>query len=362
MREQNPPYPLNCLYLYLADQCNLACGHCWISPGFSPTRRDGIPIGPLRQTILDARALGLQSVKLTGGEPLLYRDITELLRFLAAAGIAVIIETNGTLLDNGILETLRSCNVSGISVSLDACTPEVHDGLRGVKGSFQRTIAGLGRLSEYGFDFQIIMTLHRKNRAELPGLISLSRELGAGSLKINPLMPCGRGKEVFQEEQNLACGELIQLYRMTEEEWPSDGDLEIIFDLPVALRSIGDIKRRGIVECRIMNILGVLANGDFSVCGIGQTSGALRMGNIQHDSVVDVWHDNPILTDLRHDLPGRLKGICGRCLFRFQCLGSCRANAYSMHQDLFAPFFLCQEADEAGLFPKSRTADRKGCP
>ena len=355
MREQNPPYPLNCLYLYLADQCNLACGHCWISPGFSQTRKEGIPIDHLKRTILEAGTLGLRSVKLTGGEPLLYREIAELLHFLAAAGIAVIVETNGTLLDNGILETLKFCNISGISVSLDACIPEVHDGLRGVKGSFQRPLSGLRRLSEYGFDFQIIMTLQRTNRAELPGMISLCKELGAGSLKINPLMPCGRGKEVFKRKQNLAFGELIQLYRMTEEEWSSERDLEIIFDLPVALRSIRDIKRRGIVECRIMNILGILANGDFSICGIGQTSDALRMGNIQRDSVVDVWHDNPLLADLRRDLPQRLKGICGRCLFRFQCLGSCRANAYAMDQDLFAPFFLCQEADEAGLFPESRT-------
>lgn len=352
MREQNPP--LNCLYLYLADQCNLACGHCWISPGFSQARKEGIPIGHLTRTIGEATALGLQSVKLTGGEPLLYRDISELLAFLASAGVAVIIETNGTLLDNGILETLKSCKVSGISVSLDACTPAVHDGLRGVKGSFQRTLAGLRRLSEFGFDFQVIMTLHRRNRAELPGLISLCRELGAGSLKINPLMPCGRGKEVFQEEQNLPFGELLQLYRRTEEEWLSDGDPEIIFDLPVALRSISDIRRRGIVECRILNILGILANGDFSVCGIGQTSDALRMGNILRDSVVAVWRDDPILAELRRDLPGRLKGICGRCLFRFQCLGSCRANAYAMEQDLFAPFFLCQEAAAAGLFPASR--------
>ena len=55
---------------------------------------------------------------------------------------------------------------------------------------------------------------------------------------------------------------------------------DVIFDLPVALRSIEDIKRRGIVECKIMNILGILANGDFSICGIGQIIDELRMGNL----------------------------------------------------------------------------------
>ncbi len=356
MREQSPHYQLSSLYLYLADQCNLSCRHCWISPGFSQDQKDGISIEYLKQTISEAKGLGLQSVKLTGGEPLLYRDIYALLEFLAAEKIKILIETNGTLLNNNILEKLKSCEMELISVSLDASTPEVHDEIRGIKGSFDRTIAGLSMLSEYGFKFQIIMTLHRKNFMEIPGLISLCKDLGAGSLKINPLLPCGRGKEVFRDRQNLDLGELVQIYRMVEREWSLNTDLDIIFDLPVALRSITDIKRRGIIECRILNILGILANGDFSICGIGQTIDELRMGNIYQDSIKDVWKENLILVDLRQGLPGRLKGICGRCIFRFQCLGSCRANAYAMTKDLFAPYFICEESYESGLFPDSRVS------
>ncbi|HJX33973.1 MAG TPA: SPASM domain-containing protein, partial [Desulfatiglandales bacterium] len=226
--------------------------------------------------------------------------------------------------------------------------------IRGVTGSFDRTIAGLRMLSEYGFNFQIIMTLHRNNCMEIPGLISLCKDLGASSLKINPLMPCGRGEEVFKDKQNLDTRELIELYQKVDREWSINRDIDIIFDLPVALRSITDIKRRGIIECRILNILGILANGDFSICGIGQTMDDLRMGNLYRDSIKDVWRDNLILVDLRQGLPGRLKGICGRCIFRFQCLGSCRANAYAMTRDLFAPYFLCEESYESGLFPDSR--------
>src|SRR4030042_3395527 len=240
MREQSPHYQLSSLYLYLVDQCNLSCRHCWISPGFSQDQKDGISIEYLKRTISEAKGLGLQSVKLTGGEPLLYRDISALLEFLAAEKINILIETNGTLLNNNILEKLKSCEIELISVSLDAVTPEVHDKIRGEKGSLDRTIAGLRMLSEYGFKFQIIMTLHRKNFMEIPGLISLCKDLGAGSLKINPLLPCGRGKEVFRDRQNLDPGELIQLYRMVDREWSLDMDLDIIFDLPIALRSITD--------------------------------------------------------------------------------------------------------------------------
>ena len=354
MNEQNPRYPLNWLYLYLVDQCNLSCRHCWISPHIGRDLNDGVPVEILKKMIAEAGTLGLQGVKLTGGEPLLYRDIRPLFEFLAAEGIHVIVETNGTLLNRDLLATLRLCRTDQISVSLDAGRAEVHDELRGVKGCFDRTVTGLRLLAENGLGFQVIMTLYRRNLGEIPGLISLCRKVGAGSLKINPMLPCGKGRDRFRDNANLDPAELIRLYRTVEREWSSRKELEIIFDLPAAFRSIQDITARGIIECRILNILGILANGDISICGIGQTTEELRMGNIRRHSIREVWENDPILADLRAGLPGRLQGICGRCLFRFQCLGSCRANAYAADRDLFAPYFLCREAHEAGLFPLSR--------
>ncbi len=351
---ENPSYPLTSLYLYLSDQCNLSCHHCWISPSFSQSPTNGVPLAYLKQAIIDAKSIGLQTVKLTGGEPLLYRDIDALLTFLASEDIVVIIETNGTLFNRSILESLRSCDVDQISVSLDAATAEIHDEIRGIKGSFDRTLEGLRLLSEYEFRFQMIMTLQRKNSQEIQGLVSLAKELGAGSLKINHLVPCGRGKRAFRNRENLSPDELIHLYQVVEKERSSHGNLDVIFDLPVALRSIEDIKRRGIIECKIMNILGILASGDFSICGIGQTVDELRMGNLYQDSIIDIWQSSRIIRDLREALPRQLKGICGDCLFKFQCLGACRANAYALNKDLYASYFLCQESCDSGLFPASR--------
>lgn len=351
---ENPSYPLTSLYLYLSDQCNLSCQHCWISPSFSQTPTNGVPLAYLKQVIIDAKSIGLQSVKLTGGEPFLYKDINALLTFLASEDIAVIIETNGILFNRPLLESLRSCDVDQISVSLDGATAEIHDEIRGVKGCFDRTLDGLGLVSEYGFRFQIIMTLQRKNSQEIQGLISLSKELGAGSLKINHLVPCGRGKRVFRNKENLSPDELVHLYQVVEKERSSHGNLDVIFDIPVALRSIEDIKKGGIIECNILNILGILASGDFSICGIGQTVDELRMGNLYQDSIIDIWQNAGILRDLRESLPRQLKGICGDCLFKFQCLGGCRANAYALNKDLYASYFLCQESYDLGLFPTSR--------
>jgi MoaA/NifB/PqqE/SkfB family radical SAM enzyme len=61
-----------------------------------------------------------------------------------------------------------------------------------------------------------------------------------------------------------------------------------------------------------------------------------------------------VIKGLRASLPHRLGGICQHCIFKFQCLGACRANAYAMTGDLYSPYFLCQELYESGRFPHSR--------
>jgi len=354
MPTKEPTFELSSLYIYQTDSCNLCCSHCWISPKFSQGKQHGLPLGSLKTAVSEAKSLGLQSVKITGGEPLLYRELPSFLSFLDAEGLTVYIETNGTLMDGDIISHFKSSKVQQVSVSVDAASEKIHDEIRGVKGSFSRTLQGLRLLSESGVNFQIMMTLQRRNRKEIPGVIRLSDELGAGSLKINHLIPTGRGKKAFLRGDNLGLEELVRLYHVVEEKCPTPENLEIIFDLPLAFRSIDAIKRGGTRECQILNILGVLANGDFSICGIGETVPELRMGNINRDSVCSVWNNNPILMDLRQSLPSKLKGICHDCIFKFQCLGGCRANAYALNADLYAPYFLCQKLFDVGQFPSSR--------
>jgi SynChlorMet cassette radical SAM/SPASM protein ScmF len=355
-------YPLNSLFLYLTDRCNLRCSHCWISPQFSDQHQDGIPIEPLKKAIRDAKNIGLQSVKLTGGEPLLYREFDELLYFLAAEALSVNMETNGTLIDKERLAVFKKTGISQISVSFDAGSADIHDAIRGVNGCFDRGVEGLEFLSDSGINLQVIMTLQHKNRAEIPAVMELCKKYKISSLKINHLLPAGRAKNNFERGENLELEELQTLYGRVAERRGAFRDLDIFFDLPVAFRTIDDITRSGACECAVLNILGILSNGDISICGIGQAYQELRMGNITRDSIPDVWRRHRILKDLRRSLPANLEGICRDCIFKFQCLGACRANAYAVNRNLYAPYFLCQRLSDANGFPASRRINTGSCP
>jgi SynChlorMet cassette radical SAM/SPASM protein ScmF len=353
------PYTLTSLFLYLTDRCNLRCAHCWISPRYSSKKDAGIPLAPLKKIVQEAKTIGLNTVKLTGGEPLLYRDIDELLLFLKDEAIGISIETNGTRIDERIARLFKESGVNQVSVSLDAASKEIHDRLRGSSGAFEKTVRGIRLLTDNDINVQIIMVLQRQNRDEIPDMLKLCDALKASSLKINHLLPFGRATEAFKRGENLDLDELTRRYQWVKEHQGAFSDLNIIFDLPVAFRTLDEIKQEGICECRIHNMLGVLANGDFCICGIGQTAPELRIGNIRTHSIRAVWNKSPILDELRDSLPLKLTGICGDCIFKFQCLGCCRANAYAVSGNLYAPYFLCQTLYDENRFPESRCLNQE---
>jgi radical SAM protein with 4Fe4S-binding SPASM domain len=106
--------------------------------------------------------------------------------------------------------------------------------------------------------------------------------------------------------------------------------------------------------CAVLNILGVLSDGTYALCGIGTTVPELVFGHAAKDALSDIWKNAPVLTELREGLPHRFEGICGKCVMKGICLGSCVAQNYYRDKNLWAGFWYCEEANARGLFPESR--------
>ena len=116
----------------------------------------------------------------------------------------------------------------------------------------------------------------------------------------------------------------------------------------------------GCSTCGILRVLGVLSDGSYSLCGIGETVPELVFGHASRDALEEVWHNNSMLGELREGLPRRLKGICGECVMKGICEGHCLAQNYRLSRDFWSPFWFCEEADKEGLFPAARRQPRTG--
>jgi len=347
------------IYFYLTEGCNLRCRHCWIEPKFeagSP-RHACLDVDLFRSIIGQAKPLGLSAVKLTGGEPLLHPGIESVLEIVREENLQLTMETNGTLCNPGLARAMASCREPFVAVSLDGADAETHEWVRGVPRCFDAAVAGIRHLAEAGIRPQVIMTVMRCNVAQLEKVVRLAEVLGAGSVKFNIVQPTSRGLKMHRSGETLSVEELVELGERVENELSAGTRLHLFFSHPIAFRPLGRMFGRdstGCGVCGIHRILGVLADGSYSLCGIGTTVPELVFGHAGLDPLSGVWRENAVLKDIREGLPGRLHGICGDCVMRDICLGSCIAQNYVSSRELWAPFWYCEEAQRAGLFPSSR--------
>jgi len=352
-------YPLGSLYFYLTEGCNLACRHCWIAPRFQSAENvyPSLPFDMLQDVVRQGKALGMGSVKLTGGEPLLHPDILRIIHFLREENLGVTVETNGVLCTPELAAEIAQCRGRFVSVSLDGADAETNEWVRGVKGSFEAAVQGIKNLVAAGIRPQVILTVMQKNRHQVEAIVRLAESLGAGSVKYNVMMPCARGEDMHQRGEALSMEDLVALAQWVENDLAPRSSIRLVFHHPSAFRPLGKLygdSRDGCSRCGIFNILGVLSDGSYALCGIGAQVPELVFGHASRDRLEDVWRDNPVLREIREGLPWKMEGICGECMMKSVCLGSCVAQNYYSSKNLFAPFWYCDEAHKRGLFPVSR--------
>lgn len=353
------PYPLNQIYFYLTEGCNLRCRHCWINPKYQSAENawPSLDFDLFRHIVGQAKPLGLKGVKLTGGEPLLHPEISRILEYLRSEELGVTIESNGVLCTPEIADEIAKSKNPFISVSLDGADAETHEWVRGVAGSFEGALNGIRNLVEAGLKPQIIMSLMRRNREQMGAVVRLAESLGTGSVKFNIVQPTERGELMQGAGETLTIPELAELGVWVENTLSRETTLRLFFSHPHAFKPLSSMygeTGNGCGICRILNIIGVLSDGTYAMCGIGEAVPELVYGHAKKDKLAEIWSNAPVLLELRAGLPDKLEGICGDCLMKKICLGSCIAQNYYRSKHLWAPFWYCEEARATGVFPESR--------
>lgn len=194
------------LMLHLTGRCNLECRHCYMNG--SPRRRERLPFEWIEQALRAAPELGIGSLFLTGGEPLLYRRFPELARIAAGvAGLSTTVCTNATVVrprDADLLAGLRF----KVHVSIDG-NQTYHDGFRGVPGAFARAERGVKLMVKAGAPVTIVTTISQENLDQFEQIAAWARAAGARALLVQPLLDLGRGSSM--RDQQLSAGQLNRL-------------------------------------------------------------------------------------------------------------------------------------------------------
>lgn len=350
---------LRTIYFYLSDGCNLACRHCWIAPTYNIDGQSfrSLELDLFRSIIKQAEPLGLDTVKLTGGEPLLHPQIHEIIEIVNREDLRLNVETNGVLCTPELAEAISRGRDAFISISLDGAKAETHEWIRGVPGCFDKALRGLSNLVKVGLKPQLIMCLMKRNKDQIKDLVNLAETFGAGSVKFSIVSPTARGETLHKQGETLPIEDLVAIGFWLEHTLSGSTCLKIFPGHPLAFRPLkklfGDYED-GCGICGIKGVLGVLADGSYALCGIGETVPELVFGHAATDKLADIWSKTPLLQEIRKGLPDRLEGICSNCIMKWFCQGHCIAQNYYTNKNIWSPFWYCAEAQKAGIFPKNR--------
>src|SRR4051794_33940919 len=207
----------------LTYRCNLACEHCYLDAGGAHlvntenfADRSELATEDCFRVIDEIAAFAPECVTiLTGGEPLLRRDILAIVQRAAERGLWVVVGTNGVRITENVARLLAEAGARGLSLSLDALDPDCHDRFRKVRGAWRNTVEGAEILNRTGLPFIVQTTAGSHNLGELDAIADFAHDrLGARVWNLYFLVPTGRGQFVSDISAAQYDEVLAALYRI----------------------------------------------------------------------------------------------------------------------------------------------------
>lgn len=317
----------------LTRRCNLECAHCYIAAGPSENAEGELSTDECLRIAAEILAVNPAPLFiLSGGEPLLRDDLETIAQFATSRGATVVVGTNGTLLTDERIRSLKAAGVTGVAVSVDSIEPKHHDNFRRGHGAFHATAAAIARLREQRLDFIVQTTITKGNRSELARLVEWSAEQGAVSFNAYFLVPTGRGarlSDLSAQDYESVLAELVvhhqrHLGRMMVRSKCAPHFMRHVHAAAPDSPLLGYETRCpcGTQYCRIT------PDGKLTPCPYIPTSA----GDLRQASFEQVWRESTLFQEIRGN---KLGGRCGSCEYRALC-GGCRARAFATTGDVLA--------------------------
>jgi radical SAM protein with 4Fe4S-binding SPASM domain len=273
-----------------------------------------------------AMEFGKALLVFSGGEPLMRRDIFDLLTRAKCAGLRTALATNGKLLCKDDVARLKASGVGRVSISLDSSDEISHDNARGAKGSFKASIAGASMLKDAAVPFQINFTVTGKNADEIQPIAKFAATLGATAVHYFVLVPVGCGRELTDGEA-LGAEDVERALIAIRDVAGAMPYIEVRPTCaPQYKRIAPDFKGGGCMAGT--GAFFISAEGDIYPCGYLP----VKAGSLREGSVGSIWRGSEVFRVLRRN---ELGGGCAECESKDACRG-CRARAYSATGDMMS--------------------------
>ena len=353
----------------LIRRCNLACRHCY-SVSADVDFAGELSTAEVFGVMDDLRAFGVPVLILSGGEPLLRKDIFDIAARAKSQGFYVALSTNGTLVDPAMAERIAKAEFNYVGISLDG-RPQTHDKFRRRDGAFAHSIEALRLCRDRGVKVGVRFTLTEGNAPDLAWLLDLCDEERIDKFYLSHLNYAGRGNVNRKEDAFLATTRRA---------------MDLLFERCLASFERGDAKEfvtgnndadgvyflqwaQGRFPERVAQLRAKLAQWGGNSSGVNVANidnlGNVHpdtywwdysLGNVRERPFSEIWRDtsDPIMAGLKAS-PRAIKGRCGACRYFDICGGNTRVRARELTGDPWQEDPACYlDDEEIGVAPGGR--------
>lgn len=339
---------LDQITLYVTDKCNLSCLHCWMDAQPTGAMMD-IPLDRLLSFIDQGILLGLKRISIGGGEPLTWRPLPDFLRAVSLKNIRTFINTNGTLVSRDIAAMFAALNIH-ISLSLDSHIEDVHDRLRGARGTFKKAYGAIELFNKLNVPYELVTCVYKENLGYIREFFQWCIQVGIKRIKLNPIVNWGRGLNLKKTDLLLDSKDLIMLSGLIY----TIRDISIMPSLPHCVFPLDFIYHhlnKGF--CDLKHTLSLEPDGYLSVCGPASRECGVKLGNLGDNlNLAELWTTHPFILNVLRETPRQITGVCRNCIFSRSCFGFCKVITYGASNSWVAPYPLCIQLYESQRFPE----------
>jgi len=309
----------------LTHRCPLHCPYC-SNPLDLIRAESELATDDWKRVFTQARALGVLQLGLSGGEPLLRKDLEELAAHARSEGLYSTLVTSGLGLTRTRVERLKEAGLEHIQISIQDSDPEIAERIAGVK-SVRHKQAAAAIVRELGFAFTINVVLHRANLDRLGEIIDLAADLGADRVELantqyygwglenrSALMPSREQVERSREVAERA----IQRYR---------GQMQITYVLPDYYEAHPKACYGGWGKLYLV----ITPNGMVLPCHGATSITTLTFDDVRKHSLAWIWEESSAFKAFRGD--EWMKEPCRSCPRKAVDFGGCRCQAFALTGD-----------------------------
>lgn len=317
-------------HIDITNSCNLHCIHCRCG---NERNKKSMSLKNFKKIIKNLKKFDkLTWISLGGGEPLLNKNIFEMIVFCKDNDFKVLVTTNGTLLDKKWIKQFETIGLDRIQISLDGASKKIHDKIRG-NGSFKKTMEAIKNLKKSKIDITCRMTLNKINFKEGGNFVKKMNSLGIKLISIRKCVPHGYAKSNisnldFSKEEYAKilqfCFDLADKLGVHL----SSGDPIAIFQNKKIIKNIDKLSKKIIGGCSPgISYLYIDSSHKIKPCPMLD----LVLGDALNEDIINIWENSEFYKRIRSK---ELKGKCEICNYKQIC-GGCRARALFYKQNLW---------------------------